>query len=301
MKFSTAMTGVCLLLIACPLWASSVDKSLDYQNVPAELVSSSDDFGDRAATTSNRRKNKRKGKKGGKPQGETLRVNGEMRATVSIPEGVFETAGLGSDAIMFFEDAVQQALEETTEDDLHVRFVFVEDVSDSSKGNKKNKKHKKKRKGGRHLAAETVVPEGNPGEDASGHLRGHRALYKLYSLPGANGYWFNIWAYISLSCRFCETHDYASESSSSSDEIFYGDDDYYRPSSSSSASLDTEYADDDDFYDFYTRGRNGGHRLLEDASGFSADFQDRLCEILSEGPIEVFRGAMDCQTLFAWN
>jgi hypothetical protein len=296
MKLSTALTT---FIATNALMVSATDSS-GFQDVPAHLVSKS------SVDAQLPSKKKRKGKKGGAKKDdrdEVRRVQGQMRATLHVPTEASDLVDgvVGTEAIMFFEDSVQQALEDTTEDDLHVRFVVVEDISDSSKGNKKNKKHKKKRKGGRHLAAETVVPEGNPVEDASGHLRGHRALYKLYSLPGANGYWFNIWAYISLSCRFCETHDYASESSSSSDEIFYGDDDYYRPSSGSSASLDTEYADDDDFYDFYTRGRNGGHRLLEDASGFSADFQGRLCEILSEGPIEVFRGAKECQTLFAWN
>ena len=318
MKFSsTALTMAVLSLATSPLLASAA-KDTKFQDVPAELVVSSSDDSSSSTKNNNKKTDRKKGKKNRNQQnnqekGSYHRINGEMRATVAVP---VNGAHMTDEAVTFFEGCVLTALEETTEEGLHALFVAVEEVDATAtagkkkknkKAAKKIKKRKKARKGGRHLR---VAGGGGSIDDASDlDTQDGRSLYtpkySLYSLPGSNSYFFDIWSMITFECWSCD--------------LFAQDDDddfYVVPSISSSSSeeevsntwynyFDDDDDDDDDWFSWRSSSysnRYGGHRLLEDAQSFSLlDFQPRLCELLSEGSFEVFAGANDCHTFFVWN
>lgn len=86
--------------------------------------------------------------------------------------------------------------------------------------------------------------------------------------------WFDIYAIIETSCRFCGDHR---------DD----DDDYYRRK--------YRYYEDDDFGSMY-RGRYSGRHLrsLGMAKGSSTPLEDTLCQLLRNGPIERFHSVKHC-------
>ena len=328
-----------LTLVISPT-ITSASKDVDFQDIPAELVSVS------SSTDSSPPSKKRKANKKGKRDNRSYRrINGEMRATVAVP---FSSAHMNDEAITFFEGCVLTALEETIEEGLHARFVHVEEVEatggsnnkkqakkekkQAKKEKKKAKKEKKKanKKNLRNTAApstsepsfapssspsdaapedpvdpepqnEKEIVEDDPSSDPSSSSEDKYTYdpdkYSLYTLPGEDDLWFDIWSMITFECWSC-------------DLFGEDDDDFYYPvissSSSSEEATNTWLVDDDDDDYFAWRptgtGRSHGqHRLLEDARDFSLTFQPRLCELLSEGPFEVFSGANDCHTFFVWN
>jgi hypothetical protein len=209
-------------------------------------------------------KSSSKGKNNNTPKDDD---NGLQRFTVQARTSLIMNAGEEMDHLtpaesIFFEDTwmeafqtvQEQAIDEEAEDNSNsvtVRSVIVEE-------DEKTQKKKKKSRG-----------------DDGRKLRGaNRELWWFYNFGG----WFDVWAYIDVSCFLCGGSG-------------YDDDDHYNDDDRNNNLMDRN--DDDDRYN---------NRMLTVFDGEDNDFHHRfetmLCDMLREGPFESFQQVQDCEVTF---
>lgn len=189
------------------------------------------------------------------------RLTFQARTTIIMPDD--DELHLTPAETIFFEDTWLQAFqtiqdeEESAEETaLTVRSVIVEDADDKQKKNKKKKKT-------RNLRASS----------SSG-----RELW-FYNFGG----WFDILAYIELSCVFC--------GGGGGSNLYDDDDDRnYRDTDDKSQTL----ADDDSYW-----GVRGLGADQEDKNNdFRRRFETTFCDMLRDGPFESFQRVQDCEVTF---